>query len=114
MSARDSSVSPPPAKRFRRLISVAATQAKPAADDADDMSVYWANEEEQEEQEEQELFLYQEQCLDWMEGRKERGGLVYLEPGMGKTLIALEWIRRMRLAAEAGKPWWWSLCPIAC
>lgn len=108
MSAHDSSVSPPPAKRFRRLISVAAvaatvgvaaTQAKPEAND--DISVYSLNDEE--EQEEQELFLHQEQCLDWMEGRKERGGLIYLDPGMGKTRIALEWIRRMRAVAAGRK-----------
>jgi SNF2 family DNA or RNA helicase len=120
MSARDFSVSPPPAKRFRRLISVAAAdiQAKDPDDisvysdddddgdggddgGGDDISVYSLNDEE--EQEEQELFLHQEQCLDWMEARKARGGLIYLDPGMGKTRIALEWICRGRAAVAPGR-----------
>ncbi len=55
------------------------------------------------EEELEPLFQHQEECLAWMAQRKDKGGLVYLDPGMGKTRIGLEWICRQQQAA-AGAP----------
>jgi transcription termination factor 2 len=94
-----SASSPPSPKRSR---AAAPVQVVISQFQYDNMSEY-EDETPQQDDDELVLFHHQEECLDWMEGRKERGGLVFLDPGMGKTLIAIEWIRRARAAAAGRK-----------
>jgi SNF2 family DNA or RNA helicase len=40
------------------------------------------------------LYPHQQECVAWMKTRP-KGGLLYLPPGMGKTLVAMTWARQL-------------------
>ena len=46
------------------------------------------------------LYPHQRECVEWMKTRRPRGGLLYLPPGMGKTLIAMTWLRHLLLQSD--------------